>query len=258
MGKTALATLSGGLDSTTALRMAIEAGWDIRTAVSFNYGQRHKTELGYAHATCQQLGIKHIIIDLNKAGVTEAIAASGSSLVSDNPVPDGHYAQENMVQTIVPNRNMMMISIAAAIAIAEGSESVLAATHAGDHFIYPDCRPEFMSPLAVALMAGNDGTGFQGLVLPYLTKSKTDIAYDALRLGYPLSSTWSCYKGGLTHCGRCGTCVERLEAIHDACKQLDAIGIAYEGDDTEYEDTEYWMQAVAEDEIRRMEAENAN
>jgi len=256
MGQTAVATLSGGLDSTTALRACIEHGWDIKAAVSFNYGQRHKKELEYAARTCALLDIKHVIIDLHAAGLTDALAPSRSSLVSDNDVPDGHYAEETMRQTIVPNRNMIMISIAAGIAIAEGAEAVVAAVHAGDHFIYPDCRPEFMGFLAPALVVGNEGFGFNGLVLPFLNATKADIAYEAIILGYDLSSTWSCYKGGVIHCGRCGTCVERLEAIEEAARRYiveiagpDAIleGSYYGGefDNTIYEDVDFWKEAVA-------------
>jgi len=250
---TAVATLSGGLDSTTGLRMLLAADWEIKAAVSFNYGQRHKKELEFAAETCRQLDIKHIVIDLHAAGFTQAIEASGSALVSDNEVPDGHYAQENMVQTIVPNRNMVMLAIAASIAVAEGAESVAAAMHAGDHFIYPDCRPEFVGPLAQAMVYGNEGTNFQGLVLPYLDRPKADIAFDALFLGYDLSTTWSCYKGGEIHCGRCGTCVERLEAIELAAKKMrfekgmSVVAGEYYGGDfdrTEYEDVDFWKEAV--------------
>jgi 7-cyano-7-deazaguanine synthase len=153
-------------------------------------------------------------------------------------VPDGHYAEDTMKATVVPNRNMMMLSIAGAVAIAEEAEFVATGTHAGDHFIYPDCRPEFIAAASAALLVGNTGfssPGFRGIVAPFIHSTKADICATGDVLGVPWDATWSCYKGGAIHCGRCGTCVERAEAF-------DLAGV---DDPTEYEDATFWRQAVA-------------
>lgn len=240
-----LIVLSGGLDSTTLLKRQLTAGHNC-SAVSFNYGQRHKKELEYAAKTCDLYGIKHTIIDLWSAGLTTALSVSGSSLVSDTEVPEGHYAQDNMKATVVPNRNMIMLSIAAGIAIANGDDYVATAVHAGDHFIYPDCRPSFIKALQHAITMGNEGFNPPQLLTPYIYATKEDIAYEAIALGVRLSATWSCYKGGSIHCGKCGTCVERIEAIHGAQQRWMsecADRMPYL-DSTEYEDTEYWKTQV--------------
>lgn len=246
MDKTAVAVFSGGLDSTTMLYQAIENGWDLTSAVSFNYGQRHKKELVYAEATCAALDIKHHVIDLWSSGLTGALAPSGSSLVSDTEVPDGHYAEDSMKATVVPNRNMIMIAIAGGIAVAEDAQCVMTGVHAGDHFIYPDCRPEFISAAANALVLGNVGFGqMQGIMAPFLTSTKADIAYEALMLNLAFEDTWSCYKGGDVHCGRCGTCVERLEAIDEAMKRFitEFPDEPLPEDKTVYADNIFWMTA---------------
>ena len=166
-------------------------------------------------------------------------ANPGSSLTTSNEVPDGHYAAENMQSTVVPNRNMVMISIAVAVAVAEYADTVFTGVHAGDHFIYPDCRKEFISAVGVAARLANEGFGaFQRVSAPYADMSKADIAYRALELDVPLDETWSCYKGGDVHCGRCGTCVERLESIDVALK-------AFGGrDNTKYADLKYWKEVT--------------
>lgn len=251
--------VSGGLDSTTLLyKMHKERG--VTSGVSFNYGQRHTKELDFAANACAMLGVKHHIIDLSGSGLIAALTPEGhgSSLLSasDEEIPDGHYAEENMKSTVVPNRNMMMISIAGAIAVAEGAESVAVGTHGGDHFIYPDCRPEFLYKTGQALFWGNEGfSSFhdQAVTAPYVNSTKGDIAYDALRLLVPLHETWSCYKGGEIHCGTCGTCVERLEAIDWAVKKINAeeagvLGSVYR-DFTKYENTEFW-RSVENEEIK--------
>jgi 7-cyano-7-deazaguanine synthase len=225
----------------------IDQRYKITSAVSFNYGQRHKKELDYAKKTAEKLGITHRVIDLHKAGFTDAIEASGSSLVSDHDVPEGHYAEDNMKQTVVPNRNMVMISIAISIAVAEEATFVATGVHAGDHAIYPDCRPEFIQAASQAGVLANKGFGsFGGIVTPYVYSSKADIAEKAFRLEVPIEETWSCYKGGKIHCGKCGTCVERLEAIDEALHRLDPKGDFELMDKTEYEDVDYWRQVVAE------------
>lgn len=260
-----VAIVSGGLDSTTLVYHLIQQGY-MPHLVSFNYGQRHAKELQYASMTAKQLGLPHDIIDLT--GLTHLI--SNSALTSrtgrdygaegteyegyrETEVPDGHYAEETMKQTVVPNRNMIMLSIAAGIAVNNKYKCIAIGVHAGDHFIYPDCRPEFIDAVAETIAIGNMGFhnfdgGDEPVYAPFLHKTKADIAYRALELGVPLHLTWSCYKGGENHCGRCGTCVERLEAIHEAQTTLLVEGIADPKyvDKTVYQDTEFWKQAVRE------------
>ncbi len=226
-----LAVVSGGLDSTT-LAYYLNAEGQLGRMLSVDYGQRHRKELEFAAATAQRLGVPWELVDLS--GITNLIASS--SLTSERiDVPDGHYAEESMRATVVPNRNMMMMSIAAAVAIANDLDGIAVGVHAGDHFIYPDCRPEFIDAMSLALRLGNAGfapAGFQ-VHAPFVNITKTDIAVHAGDLRVPIDETWSCYKGGDRHCGRCGTCVERQEALHDA----ELI------DPTEYEDRDFWRTA---------------
>src|SRR6266542_730330 len=244
--------LSGGLDSTTLVYDYKAAGFDI-DCVSFDYGQRHVTEPSYAARTCEKLDLRHDIVAMNS--ITRLLAESGSSLISDTPVPEGHYAEENMKATVVPNRNMIMQSIALGIAVARNANFIATAVHAGDHAIYPDFRPEFYVPFNYAAWRANEGFAtldepnylkHSGPVrTPYIEQTKADIATNAFLLGVPLEDTWSCYQGGSKHCGRCGTCVERLEAIQDAQNRLweGGAGKDYQ-DNTEYEDNEYWKEAL--------------
>jgi 7-cyano-7-deazaguanine synthase len=247
MSRKIIAIASGGLDSTTMVYDLLNRGHEV-DVVSFNYGQRHSKELNYIQATTDKLGLDWDLVDLRD--LTPLLAVGGSSLVSDTPVPEGHYAEDNMTATIVPNRNMMMLSFAGGIAVARGAQSVATAVHAGDHYIYPDCRPHFMQLVAATLQTGNEGVNAfdaETIVVPYINSTKTDIAMRALELGVPLDETWSCYKGGEIHCGKCGTCVERLEAIHDAVCALnpgaDLDQIEWP-DKTQYEDSTYWTQVV--------------
>jgi 7-cyano-7-deazaguanine synthase len=232
--KDTVAIVSGGMDSTTLLYRLRDRGFNVVQALSFNYGQRHSKELSYAARTCYKLFIPWEIFYLDQ--IAPLITVSGSSLVSDTEVPEGHYAEDNMKQTVVPNRNMVMLAIAGAVAVAKKAEFLATGVHAGDHFVYPDCRPDFVDAFERALLIGNEGfIHDQFTVLaPYLHKSKAEIAREGVDLGLDYAETWSCYKGGDLHCGRCGTCVERLEAIAEA----DAI------DTSEYEDNEYWKTVI--------------
>jgi len=246
--------ISGGLDSTTLLYDTLQ-DYEVSRALSFDYGQRHDKELDYARATCNKLGVAHEIIDLT--GITYLI--SNSALTNpDAVVPEGHYAEDNMKQTVVPNRNMIMSAIAGGVAVNDGANAIAMGMHAGDHFVYPDCRTGFVGAASLALYLGNEGFGNlwrAPLWTPYIHKSKADIAYRALKLQVPLEETWSCYMGFDIHCGRCGTCVERLEAIDEAVRRFesedpdglhfmdtDNAGTVY--DHTEYADTEFWKEAV--------------
>jgi 7-cyano-7-deazaguanine synthase len=195
---------SGGLDSTVLL-------WSLRPnvkAIIFNYGQRHVGEILHAVTICTTAGIEYEVAHL---GMIKHLISSGSQTGSD-PVPEGHYAEESMKATVVPNRNMIMISIAAGWAIATGSRTISWAAHAGDHAIYPDCRPEFLDAMIQALFVGNEWTPI-ALTAPFIHKTKKEIVQLGHQLNAPLDQTWSCYKGGILHCGKCGTCVERKEAF---------------------------------------------
>lgn len=214
MSKKAVLIASGGMDSVTMGYLFKSLGYDVHL-VGFDYGQRHKKELDSLKKIGELLDAQTDVVDLSV--LTKFIG--GSSLTSDDvAVPDGHYSEENMRITVVPNRNAIMLSIATGIAVAEGAEVVATGVHAGDHFIYPDCRPRFFAPFADAMAAGTDGHHVDGFHLsaPFITLTKADIAFMGNDLGVPFEHTWSCYKGGELHCARCGTCVERIEAFIDA------------------------------------------
>lgn len=201
---------SGGMDSTTALYMYRSQGAEV-IPIGFDYGQRHRKELSAANAICDDLGLTYRVINLSHLSQN----LKGSSQTDPNvPVPHGHYTAKTMKATIVPNRNMIMLSIAAAIAMSEGAEAVVYGAHSGDHAIYPDCRPEFARALGYALKLADDRE--VRLLTPFINMTKSDIAILGKSLKVPFHLTWSCYEGGDTHCGKCGTCVERNEALFDA------------------------------------------
>jgi len=207
--------LSGGMDSAALLWYMLSMNYDC-IPVSFNYGQRHKKELEYAQALCKDLGLQWRLIDLTS--LTEHIGTSALTS-NDIDVPEGHYAAESMKATVVPNRNMIMLSIAAGIAVAEGAVGVATGIHSGDHAIYPDCRDVFRHSVETSIRLGNDGfisTDF-AVHAPFVSIEKKHIVSIGSGLGLDFKKTWSCYKGGEKHCGRCGTCVERKEAFVDAC-----------------------------------------
>lgn len=211
--ETGAVILSGGMDST-ALTYLLNASGSKLKAISFNYGQKHSKELEYAHSTCDDLNIPHDVIDVSFLGglLKSALTTEG------HDVPEGHYADENMKQTVVPNRNMIMLSIAAGICVAEGGSYVATGVHAGDHAIYPDCRPEFINCVSTAARVGTEGFARADFHIsaPFVNVTKTDIVRIGDLLDVPWEYTWSCYNGRDFHCGVCGTCVERKEAFSDA------------------------------------------
>ena len=223
--------LSGGIDSTTAFYQALDEV-KVAMAISFDYGQRHRVELTYAHKTARKEGIPHEIIDMTSIG--RLLQGSALSDPDNVEVPDGHYAEETMKQTIVPNRNTIMLSMAVGAAIGIGAGQVWAAMHAGDHPIYPDCRPEFIDKLNELIPIATESAVV--VVTPFIDITKQEIIRKGFRLGIDFSATWSCYKGGKIHCGRCGTCVERAEAFF----------LAGVRDPTQYEDKEYWKRVTHE------------
>lgn len=201
--------LSGGMDSTTLLYKLLDEGKEVK-AISFDYGQRHKIELQKAAETCEKLGVQHKVVSL--ASIQELI--SNSSLTGDIETPHGHYAADNMKLTVVPNRNMIMAAIAIGWAVNLDYDEIATAVHAGDHTIYPDCRPEYIEALRNIAAISN----FKpiGVYTPYLLVDKGDIAIDGARLGVDYSLTHTCYEGTLIPCGKCGACQERAEAFAKA------------------------------------------
>lgn len=221
---------SGGLDSVSLAHVLADKG-QLSALVSFDYGQRHRKELDFAARAATRLGVPHHLIDMRTIGA----ALTGSALTDDLDVPDGHYAEETMRITVVPNRNAIMLTIAFGVAAAQGADAVATAVHGGDHFIYPDCRPAFTEAFQAMQDAALDGYASVRLITPYVHRTKADIVTDGARVGTPFAETWSCYKGGDIHCGRCGTCVERREAF-------DLAGVT---DPTDYADPDFWRDAVA-------------
>ncbi|MBU2179605.1 MAG: 7-cyano-7-deazaguanine synthase QueC [Gammaproteobacteria bacterium] len=197
---------SGGMDSFTVLHNAIRAGHDVY-ALSFNYGQRHVKELVCAQNVCQELGIHHKIVDIS--AINQLIG--GSSLTDNIDVPEGHYAADNMKSTVVPNRNMILLSLAVGYAVSLDAQAVYYGAHSGDHFIYPDCRPEFVQKMNDVCQIANYEP--VDIVSPYLSKTKIEILKDGLAMGLDYSKTWTCYNGREQACGKCGSCQERLEAF---------------------------------------------
>lgn len=201
---------SGGLDSTVLLAGCKDAGEQV-VAISFMYGQRHSKELSAASAIAHHYGIKHQLADLT--GLAHLFAGE-SSQAGKCDVPDGHYTDETMKRTVVPNRNMIMLALATGYAIQEKAEQVAFGAHAGDHTIYPDCRADFVGAMERALKLCDWHP--VALTAPFLGRTKGYVVRLGADLGAPLGMTWSCYKGGEVHCGTCGTCVERREAFQEA------------------------------------------
>ncbi|MBF9232889.1 7-cyano-7-deazaguanine synthase QueC [Microvirga alba] len=227
---------SGGLDSVT-LAYKVAAERTLTRLVSFDYGQRHRKELDAARACASRLGVPHDIVDISAVGR----CLTGSALTSGEPVPEGHYAKDTMRITVVPNRNAIMLAIAFGMAAADEADAVAAAVHGGDHFIYPDCRPDFIEAFETMQRHALEGLAKIALYTPFVRLSKADIVREGARLGVPFAETWSCYQGGDVHCGRCGTCVERREAFH----------LAGQDDPTPYGDPDYWIEACREHQARQ-------
>lgn len=218
---------SGGLDSIT-LAYHLFHRQALQGIISFDYNQRHRKEIAFAKQCAEKLDVPFHLIDISSIGTN----LSGSSLTSDVDVPDGHYAEETMKLTVVPNRNAIFLSIAFGIAAANNADTVATAVHGGDHFIYADCRPDFIAAFDAMEQLSLDGQC--QLYAPYVNVSKAAIVADGVINRVPFAETWSCYKGGDHHCGRCGTCVERREAFHLA-------GVT---DPTIYDDDSFWISAV--------------
>lgn len=206
--KHALVILSGGLDSAVVAYLLRAQGRDL-TALWIDYGQRHKRERQSAEKIATHLGAEFCVVDLSSMGAL----LKGNALTDAIDVPHGHYAAESMRLTIVPLRNALFLTVACAVAIARDIPLVGMGVHAGDHPIYPDCRPAFFH--AFGRMVDNF-TEEQRVTIctPFIGQTKTDIVRTGASFGVPFVDTWSCYEGGVVHCGKCGTCVERREAFH--------------------------------------------
>ena len=203
--KDSIIIVSGGMDSITLL---YDKKDEIAMGISFNYGSNHNAkEIPFAKLHCERLGIKHITIDLD-------FMHKSSLLEGAENIPEGHYASDNMKSTVVPFRNGIMLSIAIGIAESNHLKKVLIANHGGDHTIYPDCRDSFIKAMN---QASTEGT-FVNIEIsaPYTHLSKGDIAAIGKKLHLDYTETWSCYKGNEQHCGVCGTCIERKEALNEA------------------------------------------
>jgi 7-cyano-7-deazaguanine synthase len=197
---------SGGMDSYTSLHLARQQGYDVH-AVSFNYGQRHSKELIYAKLVTEKYKIPHKIVDISS--INQLIG--GSSLTDNIEVPEGHYEEESMKQTVVPNRNMILLSMAVGYAVSINAEAVYFGAHSGDHAIYPDCRTEFVDAMnAVCAIANYEPIAIRA---PFLKDDKVEILKIGLKLGLDYNETWTCYNGREKACGKCGSCQERLEAF---------------------------------------------
>lgn len=206
----AVAVVSGGLDSVTLAHLLRSEGHDLHL-LSFDYGQRHRKELEFARLCADRLDAEHDIVNLS--GIASLL--KGSALTDDVEVPEGHYAAPNMAITVVPNRNAIMLAIAYATAVVEKADIVAAGFHSGDHPIYADCRPEFVLAFDAMERIATEGHASANLHLyaPFVRLNKRDIVAIGASLGVRFDETWSCYKGSIRHCGRCGTCQERIEAF---------------------------------------------
>jgi len=225
-----LVVCSGGLDSVSLAYVLVEQG-NLGAIVTFDYNQRHRREIDFARRAAERLGKPFHLVDIQPIGAV----LSGSALTDAVDVPDGHYAEDTMKATIVPNRNAIMLTIAFGLAAAQKMDAVAIAVHGGDHFIYPDCRPGFIDSFAAMQAQALDGFAEVRLLAPFVERSKADIVRAGAEAGTPFAQTWSCYKGGDLHCGRCGTCVERREAF-------DIAGVS---DPTVYADADFWRDAVS-------------
>jgi 7-cyano-7-deazaguanine synthase len=198
---------SGGMDSYTVLNKVITQGYQ-PFALTFNYGQRHIKEVDVAKQVCDELKIEHKLVDIS--AMNQLLA--GSSLTSDIDVPEGHYEAQSMLSTVVPNRNMILLSLAIGYAVSIGAKKVFYGAHSGDHAIYPDCRPEFVEKMnQVSQIANYEAIE---IISPYLHQSKIEILSDGIKMGLDYGKSWTCYNGREKACGKCGACQERLEAFN--------------------------------------------
>lgn len=204
---TTVVIYSGGMDSFTVLHRALREGLTVH-ALSFDYGQRHACELDTARQVCSSLGLPHQVVDIR---AIHGLIDNSALTNPDQAMPQGNYSTENLRATVVPNRNMILLSLAIAKAVNIGAERVDYGAHGGDHILYPDCRPEFVN--AMNHVAGIANFEPVQLHAPYLLASKADILCEGLAMGLDYRQTWTCYEGRTLACGVCGSCCERLTAF---------------------------------------------
>ena len=221
--------LSGGVDSSTLIPYLRQDRAVELIGLAINYGQRHYCELAASEQVAKHYSIEFVRVDL--PGLQHAISASALTDMNQD-VPEGHYESATMQATVVPNRNMILLSIAAGVAISNGAGFVAYAAHSGDHAIYPDCRLMFVHQMQEALKQCHYEE--VKLVTPFVSMTKAQIVHFGVEKLVPYHATWSCYKGGDKHCGRCGTCVERLEAF-EAAGAVDPV---------DYADREFYKHAL--------------
>lgn len=221
--KKAVVLVSGGIDSSIVLRV-MAARWLVFPLVVV-YGQRHAREEQAAQAVVDWLRETPEFGDrcepLRRVDISSVyragLARGGSQTDPAVAVPEGHYEDPSMAATVVPNRNMVLLAVATAVAAANECDVVAYGAHAGDRAVYADCRPVFVTAMREAIRYGNPGVTLEA---PLLGMKKADVVWYGSQLGVPFALTWTCYQGGAIHCGRCGACVERREAfalagVHD-------------------------------------------
>ena len=213
----ALVLISGGIDSTTCLAMAVkEYGSENVVGLSIFYGQRHKKEIEAADAVCDYYKVEHITLDLSTM-----FQFSDCTLLehSDGEIPEEDYASQlqktdgKPVSTYVPFRNGLFLSSASAIALSKGCSKIYYGAHADDAAgnAYPDCSESFNTAMNTAIYEGS-GRQLQ-IEAPFINLNKAGVVKIGLELGVPYEMTWSCYEGHDKACGRCGTCIDRQEAF---------------------------------------------
>jgi 7-cyano-7-deazaguanine synthase len=213
----AVVLLSGGLDSSTVLAIAKERGRAV-TALTFDYGQKHKRELNSARRIARHFKVEeHIVVPLDIGPLLRSSLTTQSMEIPEGRT--GDRASDDVPSTYVPSRNIVFLSIGASVAESRGAVSIFIAANSVDFSGYPDCTPEFMEAfqkvLDVGTRAGREGRGIK-VEAPILLMSKAEIVKEAVRLKVPLELTWSCYRGGAKACGRCDSCVLRLEGFAKA------------------------------------------
>ena len=227
----AVTIISGGMDSATLAYVVNFEGIE-QHFLSFDYGQKHARELTCATLIAKSLHSEHQIVNLSSVG--PLLKGSALTDIKNVDMPEGFYAEENMRLTVVPNRNAIMLSIAWGVAVGEKADFVYYGAHAGDHFIYEDCRPDFVFALDTAFRLGTHGDKPEKIIAPFLSIDKAEILKRGLKLGVPYEKTWTCYKGKDLACGRCGSCCERLHAFYQNNVE----------DPIQYQDRDSWKQDV--------------
>lgn len=201
---------SGGLDSTVLLyKLLKDPSVEELKCIHFKYGSKHSAneeKCAWYHCVETQT-----VMSVVKVNFSEFLPDNLALFKNSVPIPDGHYTDESMKQTVVPFRNGILLSIAASVAESKGFNAVSYAAHSGDHTIYPDCRPEFTIAMGSALSRGTENN--VGLIVPFLNYFKHNIVTAGKDLNVPMEKTWTCYKGEVLHCGTCGACQERKEAF---------------------------------------------